>query len=441
MSEDIRMSNKEANRIPVLEQVKIGSLSLVRASDYLGLSYRQTRRIWKRYTSCGVIGILHGNRNTKPPNKLACGIKEKILELFHNKYNLCNDTHFTELLSEREGIEVSRESVRELLRSNGISAKRKRKPPRHRRRRERKEAMGQMVLWDGSPHRWFGENHHPVCLMTVIDDATSTILAALFVEAEGSVAYLQLLDMLIRSHGIPLAIYHDRHTSLVRSDNNFSHEELLIGRQYPTHIGRVLEELGIRGIPANSPQAKGRVERSFGTLQDRLIAEMSIAGINNIESANKWLKEVFIERYNKRFAVAPEIPVKAFKRISRKEIEHTIAFAYEASVGNDNCIRLGGLQIDIPKGKGNLARGYAKERVLVRQHLNGSWSVWSQENMCIAKHEPTPFREPIRSWKKRNIMAKGQGRRETKTIEQVYINSKPAPHTTGHFTFADMRTF
>jgi len=139
-----------------------------------------------------------------------------------------------------------------------------------------------MMQWDGSPHYWFGPDNPPRCLMAAVDDAASSILALLFVPVESSLAYLRLLDMVLRRHGVPLSVYQDRHRALVRADDYWSIEEQLLGRQYPTHGGRVLQELDIQPICALSPQAKGRIERLFGVLQDRLVAEMALHGITTI---------------------------------------------------------------------------------------------------------------------------------------------------------------
>jgi hypothetical protein len=185
--------------------------------------------------------------------------------------------------------------------------------------------------------------------LAAVDDATKNLLAALFVPAECSEAYLWLLAMILKRHGIPMAIYHDRHICLVCSDERWSQEEQLKGYQFPTHVGRVLAELGIEPISATSPQAKGRIERSFGTLQDRLLAELHLNGITDIDTANAWLETTYIDRYNIRFADTAQIEGTAFVPISPADIHHHVAFAYETTVGDDNAVRLGGLIIDIPR--------------------------------------------------------------------------------------------
>lgn len=281
-----------------------------------------------------------------------------------------------------------------------------------------------MIQWDGSPHPWFGKRHPPCCLLAAVDDATTTLLSALFTPAESSEGYLHLLGEILETHGIPMAIYHDQHSSLVRTDGHWSLQEQMQGRQFPTHVGRVLEELGIESISATSPQAKGRIEKTFATLQDRLLPELRLADIDNILDANAWLKEEFIPRYNARFAIPPADQTSAFVSISKKEIHHRVAFAYEATVGNDNAVRLGGIVIDIPPGPAR--RSYAKADVLVRQHLDGAWTV-SLRSQRIATHPPTPLQEPARSWKaKKN--------KTPASVLQVYIASKPALPSMGTFS-------
>lgn len=427
MEGHIVVNQKEIHRAHVLKQVVDGQLSLMDAVPILGVEYRQAKRLKKAFIEGGLAALAHGNRGKKPPNALPDSLKDTVLELREQKYFDFNDCHFTEKLCEKEKIQVCRETVRQWLRGSGVKPKRRRRAPVHRSRRPRKPRTGLMLQWDGSPHAWFGPDNPPCCLMAAVDDATGLLAGALFIPAESSVGYLRLLEMVLSRHGIPLSVYHDRHSALVRNDSYWSLEEQLQGYQFPTHVGRVLAELGIESIPANSPQAKGRVENRFKIFQDRLIAEMRLHGITTIEQANLWLEKEFIDRYNERFAKAPSEPQSAFVPISSKQIEHVVSFAYEAVVGNDNAVRLGGLIIDIPPG-GNRS-SYARKKVLVRQHLDGRWTVW-WNNQSIAQYAPTELREPVRSWKKRaNPSATG-----SKEMLQVYIASKPAPPPKGTFS-------
>ncbi len=416
----IVLNQKEAHRGHVLEQVAQHALALKEAAAIMDVSYRQAKRIQKRWRAGGLEGLCHQNRGRSVSHALDPDTAAKILTLHEERYQNFNDTHFVEMLVEQEGVGVSREKVRQLLRAAGRRPKRKRRGKKHHARRPRKARAGIMMQWDGSPHRWFGPESHPCCLMSAIDDATTKLLGALFVPAESSVSYLRLLDMVVRRHGAPLSVYQDLHGALVRTDGHWSVEEQLQGKQYPTHVGRVLEDLGIEAISAYSPQAKGRIERGFGVMQDRLIAELELHGIKDMDQANPWLEDYYIPRYNQRFGKQAAQSGKAFVKVCKRERYEKIAFAYEAVVSNDNCVRLGGLMIDVRPGKNRW--GYAKARVPVKQHLDGCWTVrWKDQ--IIATHPPTPVKEPVRSWRRREKRDLIRGR----SMMQVYISSKPAP--------------
>jgi transposase len=376
--------------------VEGGKITLGEAGKKIGVSYRQAKRIKRALRVKGIKGILHGNTGRTPWNRTADWIRQKVLEFSKELYRDFNDTHFTEKLSEDQEIELSRETVRKLRRRVGIEPKRRRRAPGHRKRRERKAQEGAMVLWDGSPHHWLGSDQPACCLMAAIDDATGKVLVARFFPFEGSSGYLWLLREVVKRYGIPLVMYHDRHGSLHRNDSHWSLEEQLAGRQEPTQVGLALEALGIESIAALSPQAKGRIERLFGTLQDRLIAELGLEGVQNLQEANRFLK-FFIPRFNRRFAVCPRESEKAWRRVPPKlDLDRMISFRYRSVVGNDNSVRIGGLIVDLPPDSHR--RSYAKAHVEVRQLLNGSWKVYYQDQL-IAKHPSTELRDPVRALK------------------------------------------
>jgi len=276
---------------------------------------------------------------------------------------------------------------------------------------------GWMVLWDGSPHPWFGPDLAPCCLMAAIDDATGKLLAARFFPFEGSSGYLWLLKEMVKKYGIPMMIYQDRHGALHRNDHHWSLEEQLAGRQEPTQVGLALQSLGIEAIPALSAQAKGRVERLFATLQDRLMAELRLRGTKTIQEANAFLASIFLKDFNRRFAVSPREFQKAWRQVPKTlNLDRIISFRYRSVVGNDNSIRIGGLALDIPPGPAR--RSYAKANVEVRQQLDGSWRVYYQDQI-IAKHPSTEFRDPVRALK-HNRRIKG-----VSPEQWVYLASAP----------------
>jgi len=345
------MGQKQLQRWHLMKMVEVGKITLKEAGERIGMSYRQAKRIGRAIRERGMKGLVHGNRGRPSNHRIRESLREKILELSKGVYWDFNDTHFTEKLRECEGVDVSRETVRQLRREAGMGPKRRRRGPKHRKRRVRMAQEGWMVLWNGSPHPWFGSKYPPCCLMAAIDDATGKLLAARFFPFESSSGYLWLLKEMVKKYGIPMIIYQDRHGALHRNDYHWSLEEQLAGRQEPTQVGLALEALGIRPIFALSPQVKGRVEKLFGTLQDRLIAELRLAGLTAPEAANSFLESTFIQRFNRRFAVSPRASEKAWRKPPKQlDLDRIISFSYKATVGNDNTVRLGGLTIDIPPG-------------------------------------------------------------------------------------------
>src|SRR4030066_1085247 len=345
--------------------------------------YRQAKRLAARYRKEGPKGLAHRRRGRAAPNALGLEIRERVLALHREVYSQFNDTHFVEMLEEREGLRIGRETVRRWLREAGIRPQPLRRPPRRRSRRARRPQIGLLIQWDGSPHLWFGPQRPSASLLHAADDATGTVLGALFRPQEDAIGYLSLLDMVLRRHGVPAAVYQDRHSALFRNDNHWSHEEELAGVRFPTHVGRVLQELGTETIPSFSPQGKGRIERQGGTFQDRLIADMALANITAIDQANAWLEAVYLDRFNARFAKRPELSGTAFRTLNAAQRYQLVSFAYEATVANDNTVRLGGLIIDLPPGPRR--RSYARRRALARQTLDGPWTVWLEEP-CIGRH-------------------------------------------------------
>jgi transposase len=238
-----------------------GRETVGRGARLLGISARQMKRLRRKLKERGVKGLLHGNRGKAPWNKTALAKIKQVLELARGRYQGFNDTHLTEKLKEKEKIALSRPTVRTLLRQAGIVAVRKRGVKRHYKRRERRAQEGALLLWDGSPHHWFGKEQGQNNLTAVIDDATGALLHGVFTLEEDAQSYLLCLRAVLLEKGIPLGLYMDRHGIFRRNDDHWSLQEQLAGEQTPTQVGQALRELGIEAIFALSPQAKGRVER------------------------------------------------------------------------------------------------------------------------------------------------------------------------------------
>jgi transposase len=307
----IAFSQEQLRRWHLLKMVLDKRICLKEAGERMGVSYRQAKRMKGRVARDGPRGLLHGNQGRKPANALVESQREKILGPSRTQYPSFNDTHFWQQLATAEGIRVSRETVRQLRSKNGIAPKRRR--AQHRARRLRKPQQGMMVRWDRSPHPRFGPEQPPCCLMAAVDDATGKCLAARFFLFESSAGYLWLLRQMVRRYGIRLYIYQDQHSALKRSDDHWSLQEQLRGEQDPTQVGWALREPAIEPIYALSPQARGRIERLFATLQDRLLAEMQKADILQLEPAKEFLQDHNLEAFNSQFGRQASDPQKAWR--------------------------------------------------------------------------------------------------------------------------------
>jgi hypothetical protein len=395
------MAEWEWKRWDAVARLDAGKLTMQEAATVLGLSVRQVRRIRRAVEGTGRPGLRHGNRGQVPVNKLRAVVRNRILRLRRTKYRDFNDQHFTEKLAqETPPLVVAVRTVRRVLRVAGVGAMRQRRPPKHRRRRDRKPQAGLMLLWDGSRHDWLEGRGPWLCLLGAIDDATGELLAgAHFVEQECAAGYLQVLHAVVTAHGVPWSIYMDQHGALKRNDDHWTLAEELRGAQDPTQVGQALAAVGIAAIYALSPQAKGRVERLWGTLQDRLVSELRLARAHTAAEANAVLAR-YRPVHNARFAIPPRDATPAWRVLRpHPDLDRICSFRYEATVLKDNTIRLGGMVLDIPPGP--RGRSYADQRVEVRQLLDGSWRVYATDRL-IATGAATTHRElRARRWRKR----------------------------------------
>jgi transposase len=298
----LTLTTQEQNRLQVLNGVLTRAWSVKTAASILGLSERQVWRLLAAYREEGAAALAHGNRGRLPANVITAFIREQIIAVARERYQGVNHTHLAELLAEREGLTLSRATVRRLLVSAGLPSPRHRRPPRHRARRQRMPQEGMLLQVDGSHHAWLEDRGPVLTLLLAIDDATGMAAHALFQSGETTQGYLLLMQGVLKRHGIPLALYSDRHVALVRSGGAF--EQVPLTQRKPTQFGRALRELGVTQIFALSPEAKGRVERANGTFQDRLVAELRLAGAATLEEANAVLA-AFLPRFNTRFGVPP----------------------------------------------------------------------------------------------------------------------------------------
>ena len=359
---------EEQKRVEVIQRVFRRELTMAEAAMVLGVSERHSFRIKARVKKEGAKGVVHGNRGRSCKRKLCEKTETEIVELAEGKYRGFNDHHLTEKLKEQEGIKLSREKLRQILRSHGIASPRRRRPPKHRTRRERRAAEGMMLQLDGSPHDWLEGRGPPLTLIGAIDDATSKVPGAFFEEQETSWGYLKLFSDVFRRKGLPHSAYADRH-SIFWTDREPSVEEQLEGNRPRTQVGRALEELGITLIPAGSPQAKGRIERLWGTFQDRLVSELRLAGAKSKAEAQAAL-ERFLPQHNRQFAKPALKAEPAWRKVDPKRLEQTLCFKYPRVVAKDNTVRFEGALFQIPKRSPYLS--YANKKVQVHVLLDGA---------------------------------------------------------------------
>jgi len=377
------MNGKEQRRAMILTAVIERRLTAGEAAELMSLSHRHERRLRHAFLRDGPAALVHGNRGRPPVHSLDPGLSSRVIALADGVYAGCNDQHLTELLVEREAIALSRSSVRRILRAAGRRSPQRRRAPRHRSRRERMPQAGMLLQVDGSRHQWLGPDGPWLTLVGAIDDATGDVPYAVFREQEDAQGYLLLLREVVRKRGVPLALYSDRHTIFQSAAKEpLTLEEELAGKPLPTQVGRVLAGLDITWIGARSPQAKGRVERLWRTLQDRLYQELRLANISTLEQANAALPAL-LARHNARFRQTAAVPGSAYRRLpAGKRPLDIFCFRYWRTVSMDNVVSLQGRIIPIPPGPRR--RSYARARVEVREHLDGSASIHYQ-GRCIAR--------------------------------------------------------
>jgi transposase len=392
MERILTLNGKEQKRLVVMNGVEKGTLKVREAAEVLDISERQGWRLLAAYRKEGAAGFAHGNRGRKPGHAVVEEIRKQVIELAQGRYEGCNQQHFTELLGEREGIRLHRSTVRRILAAAGIRSPNHRRAPKHRRRRERYGQEGLLLQIDGSPENWLGERGPWLTLVAAIDDATGKLPGAIFREQEDAQGYFLLMEQIVRRQGIPLAVYRDGHGVFEHSKKESETlEEQLEGGRRPTQFGRLLRELGVKSIPARSPQAKGRIERLFKTLKSRLVSEMRLAGVKTLEEANRFLKE-FLPRFNRRFAVPARESGVAYRPVGEKrKLKDKFCFKYWRRVGGDNVVSFGEERIQIYPTNGR--QSYARAKVEIRQAMSGRLSVYYHD-ICLAI-KPAPPEAPV----------------------------------------------
>jgi transposase len=364
-----------------------GKMFIEETARILKRSLRSVYRMLAKVRKRGPEGVLHGNRNKLSPRRVPEAIRKKVIGLALGKYRDVNDTHLCEILSKAEGIVMGRETLRGILRKEGIPSKRKVKRRKYRSRRERKEAFGMMLQLDASPHDWLQGRGPWLTLLGAKDDATGYVWAH-FEEAETTWGYLDLMGEVISTHGVPLSLYADRH-SIFHTTREPTIIEQLKDVVPLTQFGRAMEELGISVLKAWTPQAKGRIERQWGVFQDRLVVELRLAGANTLEQAREVLKR-FLKDYNERFCRLPKQSAAVFRKAPPKAVLHNILCLKETRmVKKDHTLSFGGLVLQIP-----FCKKYpciADRQVDVRQYRDGHLEI-GYRGSIVARFSPEAIR-------------------------------------------------
>ena len=385
----IIMRQKELKRLHVIRKVMERELTQVEAAEILSLSERQIGRIVKRIREEGDKGIQHRSRGKESCRRLPKKLKDRVVELYMRSYKGFGPTFTAEKLYEFDDIDLSKETVRKWLIEAGQWQK-GRKTRTHRQWRERKWHCGQMVQMDGSHHDWF-EGRRPKCvLMGYIDDATGRIFCR-FYEYEGTIPAMDSFKRYIKAHGIPMSVYFDKHTTY-KSPAEPSIEDEINGTEPLSEFGRALRELGVDLIHAHSPQAKGRVERMFNTLQDRLVKEMTLRGINTIEEANKFLKG-YLSSHNKRFAVKPKEQNDLHRDIPKGlNLDKILCIRTKRALRNDSTIAHNGKLYQIQEA-------IKSKKVLVQERVSGKMLITHNDVSLKFKEitsRPEKKQKPVR---------------------------------------------
>lgn len=367
------MSHKERNHSRVLEQLQQGQLTRAQAAELMGCGERHVSRLRKAYCLQGDAALVHGLRGKPSNRRLDEQELQRAVDLVAAHYADFGPTLAAEKLAERHALHVSRERLRQAMIARGLWRPKPRRAS-HRQWRERKACYGQMVQMDSSEHDWFEGRGEQAELVLMIDDATS-VASLRFVPADNSEANMKMLYEYLQSHGRPLALYTDKASHFVVNRPG-SVAEQLEGREAQTQIGRALRELDIELIIAHSPQAKGRVERFFGTAQDRLVKELRLAGIGTIEAANVFLDEHYRPWWNRTHTVAPASPADAHRSLDGFDLPAILSHQEQRQVQNDYTISYQNQRYQIlPQSQ---LPNLRKSKVTVQERLDGSLWVWGK---------------------------------------------------------------
>jgi transposase len=364
--------------LDILGRYEAAEFSQLEAASLLGVSERTFRRWRQRHEDDGEAGLLDRRLGKASGKRVPTAREDEVEALYRERYQSFTAKHFHEHLVKDHRFAWGYTWTKTFLQARGLLEKVKRRGA-HRRKRPRRPLPGMMLHQDGSRHVWLA-GQPALDLIVTLDDATGEIYSAFLTEEEGTASTFRALGEVFGAHGLPLSLYTDR-----GSHYFFTPEAgAAVDRQQPTQVGRALDRLGIEHIAAYSPQARGRSERAFQTLQDRLVKELALAGIDTVEAANLFIKDVYLPAHNARFAVVAEQPGTAFVAIPGVDLDEVLCVQEERQVGNDNCVSFNRLKLQIPESP--LRAHFVKARVKVRLYPDGSHAIFHGPR-CLGRYD------------------------------------------------------
>jgi hypothetical protein len=364
-----------------LERYRKRRLTAEEAGEILGMSGRHFRRLLLRYEEDGPEGLRDRRLGKVSPRRAPLAELTRMQILYQERYRDFTVKHFHEQLVKRHNYKLSYTVTRLALHGAGLVRPQKRRGGTHRKKRERRPLPGMLLFQDGSTHRWIGALDHDLDLVVTLDDATGAIYSAILVEEEGTASSFLGLIETIAAHGLFRAFYTDRGSHYFHTPKAGGK----VDKSKPTQVGRALAQLGITHIPSYSPEARGRMERVFGTLQSRLPPELRLAEIATVEAANRYLKEQFVPDYNARFAVPAAEEGSAFIPYAGRPLDDILCIQESRQVGRDNCVNWNGLALQIPPQRHR--HHYVRATVRVHQYPDGRLAIFDGPS-CLARFDP-----------------------------------------------------
>jgi len=386
MDISLSLTMSQLNKYQVIMKLISKHITEEEARKSIGLkSVRQVRRIKKRVLAEGPEGVIHGSKGKKGNRKISDELSEKIISIVRDKYSDFKPTLANEKLQEHHDIRISSETLRHLMIRVGLWKPKSRKKPKNRHTwRPRKDNPGEMQQYDGSYHKWFEDRADEACLLLAIDDADGKITKAKFDEHEGTIPTFFFWKEYVESNGLPISIYLDKFSTY-----KINHPSAQDNSELMTQFQRAMQQLGVQAISAHSPEAKGRVERAFGTLQDRLVKELRLKNISTITEANIFLEKHFIPEYNRKFAVVPAQKTDLHRKLTKetkRRLPHIFSLHHERKVQNDFTILFKKRFFQLEETQPTTV--YKKDTVTIEEHLDGGLHIRFKDHLLRYQELP-----------------------------------------------------